>query len=105
MNDKKIGVLEKPTCRYHDTDQSLSKSEEYRNAYPPLFDRMLACAPPANVARAIRKKKGAAWHDAAVTAMKNGNRVTALKFHWRSLVAAGGLRYLSYSRYFLMTRG
>jgi len=102
MDSKKIGTLNKPTFRYNDTTHSLSKSESYSKAYFPLFERMLDCAPPPSIARLIHRKMGAAWHDAADAAMQNGNRMEALKCHWRSLIEVGGLRYLSYSRYFFI---
>ena len=102
MEGKKIGVLEKTAFRINDTALSLSKSESYSSAYMPLFERMLACAPPSDIARLIHRKMGASWHDASDAAMKKGNRIEALKCHWRSLMEVGGMRYLSYSRYFFI---
>lgn len=102
MNRKKIATLNKPAFRINDTADSLSKSESYSKAYFSLFERMLDGAPPTDIARLIRRKLGAACHDAADAAMKKGNRMEAFKYHWRSVTEVGGLRYLSYSRYFLM---
>lgn len=101
MDGKKICVSNEPTFRINDTQDSLSKSENYRNSYLPLFQRMLDYAPPRDVAKSIRRKMGAAWHEASDASMKNGDRAEAFAFHMRSLVHPGGLRYLSYTRRFL----
>lgn len=102
MANKRIEVLQKPAFRYHDTIESLSKSAEYRNAAIPLFRRMLECGPPTDIAHAIQKKMGAAWHDASDVALKNGRRNEAFKCHLKSLLSPGGSRYLSFSRHFFM---
>jgi hypothetical protein len=104
MTGKRVAALDKPTFRYHDTAESLSKSTEFRNATIPLFHRMLACEPPAHIAREIRRKMGAAWHDAAGFAMNNGSRMEALQCHLKSLLSPGGMRYLSYSRRLFIIR-
>ncbi|QDL36585.1 glycosyltransferase family A protein [Rhodoferax sediminis] len=101
MKNKKIGVLNKPTFRYNDTPTSLSKSSSYRNSYLPLFEKMLNQKPPSDIAQLIRRKRGRAWHDASHASLEDGNRLEALKYHWRSLMAPGGYRYLSYTRHLL----
>lgn len=100
MDEKRIDVLDKPTFRYNDTFGSISKSENYCKAYLPLFERMLASMPPPSIATLIRRNRGAAWHDASNAALRAGNRIEALKYHWRSLMAPSGGKYLGYSRHF-----
>lgn len=100
MDAKKIIVLDIPVFRCHETPNSLSKSTFYVDAYIPLFERMLAAAPPPAIARLVRQKMGAAYHDASVAALREGKRFHAWRYHGQSLAKPGGLRYLSYTRFF-----
>jgi hypothetical protein len=102
MANKKVGTLCTPTFRYHDTPDSLSKSEDYRSAYMSLFERMLDRAPPADIARQIKRKMSSAWHDASVAALREGDRLRALRLHLKSLFLPGGRRYLTFSRHLLL---
>lgn len=104
MDNKKILILNEQTFRINDTSGSLSKSQSYQNSYIALFERMLKCAPPYDVAKSIRRKMGAAWHDASNASMNNGDSMEAFKYHLRSLFEPGGFQYLSYSRKFLMPK-
>jgi glycosyltransferase involved in cell wall biosynthesis len=103
MGHKKIGTLCRPTFRYYDTANSLSKSEAYRNAYLSLFERMLKRSPPPVIARDLRRKMSSAWHDASMAALEKGQRLLALRCHCKSLLLPGGLRYLACSRHFLIS--
>jgi glycosyltransferase involved in cell wall biosynthesis len=102
MANRRVGTLCKPTFRYFDTANSLSKSEAYRNAYLSLFERMLALSPPAVIARQLRRKMSSAWHDASMAALHKGHRLKAWQCHCKSLLLPGGLRYLASSRHFLV---
>lgn len=102
MAKKKIGISNEATFRINDTLGSLSKSEYYKTTYLLLFERMLECSPPRDVARLIRRKRGAAWHDASDVSLNNGHRMEAFKYHLRSLFEPGGLKYLGNFRKFLM---
>jgi hypothetical protein len=101
MDRRRIGTLNTPGFRCHDTAGSLSKSGAYQMALIPLLDRMLACQPPADIARQLQRKRGAAWHDASVLAWQAGRRRDAFSCHAHSLLHPGGLRYLSYTRHLL----
>jgi glycosyltransferase involved in cell wall biosynthesis len=98
---KRIGVVNKPTFRIHDTPGSLSKSPAFSASYISLFKKMLALNPPREIGLLIRRKLGSAYHDASNAAMYNGTWREALKLHWKSLLENGGIRYLGYSRHFL----
>jgi len=95
---RRIGVLETPTFLCHDTPGSLSKSSAYRGAYMALYRRMLAVAPPAEVAQLIQRRIMAAWHDQSCQALDEGRLGEAWRCHLRSMAKPWGLRYLSYSR-------
>ena len=102
LDGKKVAVVDAPVFRCHEgTPGSLSKSADYFQAYIPLFQRMLDLAPQHYVARLISRKLSAAHHDASVAALERKNRLQALKHHWLSLIHAGGLRYLGYTRHLI----
>jgi hypothetical protein len=102
LNKKNVAVVSEPVFICHgDTPDSLSKSDAYLNSYVPLFDRMLELAPPRNVARLIRAKRGAGYHDASVIALQHGQRKKAWLNHLRSLFEISGWRYLTYTRHLL----
>lgn len=98
MSGKKVIVLEDPCFRYHLTPQSLSQSGAYRDAYPALFERMLAHSPPARIRRLIRRKLSAALHDHSIALLQAGRRGEAVAAHLRSLFLPGGSRYLTFTR-------
>ncbi|MBV5310181.1 MAG: glycosyltransferase family 2 protein [Chromatium okenii] len=95
---RKAVFLDVPTSRCYVTANSLSQSDAYHNAYFSLFERMLASAPPPDVARLIRKRISAAYHSESVRALQSGNRWSALQLHVKSLLQPNGLRYLLYTR-------
>lgn len=102
MDKLRVAILDVPTFRYYvNTAGSLSKSMIYAEAYVPLFRRMLACAPPPEIATTIHRKIGAAHHDASEIALHSGDRFEAWRHHLRSLIGAGGFRYLAYTRHLL----
>jgi hypothetical protein len=104
MESKKIMHLNTPTFRINDTVGSLSKTVAYDRAYESLFERMLDRTPPPDVAASIRRKQGALYHQLSDSSWQAGNRLEALKWHWRSLHQPGGLKYLAYSRHLLAAR-
>lgn len=101
LDGRKIMALDIPTFRYHVTPGSLSQSEAYFDSYQPLFRHMLARNPPRQVARLIRRKMGANWHDHSARALEQGKWRHALSCHLRSLLLPDGWKYLSYSRHLL----
>lgn len=102
MANKRIAILDQPTFRINDTPGSLSKSAAFDEAYVSLFRRMLDLGPPRPIQKLIRKKLGAAYHDASNGALARGAWYHALALHARSLVQPSGLAYLPYTRYFLL---
>lgn len=98
LNGKKVSAIDAPGFRIHDTPGSLSKSQEYQEAYLALYQRMLLKKPPTAVALLIKKRAASAWHDRSAQALNRGDRMDALLSHIRSLLLPGGLRYLSYTR-------
>lgn len=101
IDQKNILILDEPVFRYNLTAGSLSQSDAHFKSYIPLFNRMLAMSPPRSVARLIYKKMGAAYHDAADTALQKGLRKEAWRNHLQSLLKIGGLRYLGFTRHLL----
>lgn len=102
MDGLRVVASETPAFRYYDTPGSLSKSEIFTRSRTTLYPRMLAMNPPMAVQRVIRQRMSAAWHEVSKMELIAGRRWAALKAHLRSLtVDFSGLRYLSYSRYFV----
>lgn len=104
MASKKIGTLESMTFKCYDTPLSLSKTAAYSSSYLALFERMLGMAPEVRIAKGIKKKISAYWHDASVNALDKGQWWQSLRCHLRGLFQVGGSRYLSYSRHLLIPR-
>lgn len=99
LDHKRIVILNEAVCRHNDTDNSLSKSQDYIRSYIPLFQRMLEYSPPPAAARIIRRKISASHHDASVVALRAGRLLEAWRQHWSSLIQTDGLRYLPYTRH------
>lgn len=95
---KKIAAINHDTFRINDTTGSLSKSEAYYDAYATLYRRMLSLVPPPDIARTIRKRMSADWHDQSVRALLHGDTLLALTCHFNSMMLPGGLKYLPYTR-------
>ena len=98
LDGKRILTLDEPCFRYNCTPASLSQSQVYRAAYPPLFKRMLDCNPPARIRKLIQRRLSAALHDRSADCLASGDYLEALQAHVQSLILPGGLRYLSYTR-------
>ena len=58
VDGRRIRVSETPGFRIHDTGGSASKSTEYADAQIELYERMLADAPPSDVARMVGTDTG-----------------------------------------------
>ncbi|CAN7659111.1 glycosyltransferase family A protein [Pseudoduganella sp. LjRoot289] len=101
MAGKTVHTLEQPTFRVHVTPGSLSQSDAYFAHYLQLYDSMLAAHPPAAVQHIIRRRISAALHDYSERALERAQGMDALRYHLRSLLQPGGLRYLGYTRHVL----
>jgi hypothetical protein len=99
LDGKRIVVLDQPTFRYNDTQNSLSKSTAYVQSAIPLCERMLKRDPPKPIGQLIRQRMGSTHHLLSSSALDRGNWRGAWISHLRSLSAPGGWRYLSYTRH------
>lgn len=95
---RKIASTNEVTFRINDTPDSLSKSDAYHSTYQALYRRMLMLDPPTKIARIIRSRMSADWHDQSVRALLRGERQKAFNLHLRSLMLPSGLQYLPYTR-------
>jgi len=98
MAGKQLAALDEPGFRNNDTPGSLGKSNAYKAICFSLYERMLASSPPTHIAKTIRIRIGAAWHERSAEALMKGMWLVASQCHLRSLLQPGGLRYLAYSR-------
>jgi len=99
---KRVVAVDEPGFVINDTQGSLSKSAAFQASYFSLYERMLAAHPPRQIAKIIRERIGAAWHDASVDALRKGDRLRAVHCHLRSILQPGGTRYLTYTRRLLL---
>jgi len=101
---EKVGVLDQPTFRIYDTQESASKTEAYLAAFDALYRKMLAKNPPRQIATLIKKRIGEEFHYKADSLRQEGLLLEAWKAHLKSLCYPGGWRYLPFSRW-LLPRG
>lgn len=95
---KNILFLDQPTYRIHVTPGSVSASNEYQMDTASFLEAVLRRPLPSKVRRGIRRKLSATYHDLAEFNRATGRIREARRYHLRSLVLPGGLRYLAYSR-------
>jgi glycosyltransferase involved in cell wall biosynthesis len=90
-----------PTYRIHDTPSSLSKSAAYCEAEVEVLRDMLTIVPSASARRMVYMKLADATHSRAESALRAGFWKAAWQWHLRTLLERTGLRYLSFTRYFI----
>lgn len=100
---KRLKVLEAPGFRIHETAGSASKSEAYRTAFLPLYERMLETGLPSGLRRIVRARISDTLHTLSDQERSRGNTRAAWRLHLASLASLYGLRYLPYTRR-LLTR-
>lgn len=104
MSGKRMLTLNIPTFRVHiDTPASESKSRAYKLSYIALYERMLAAQPPARVRSILRRRLAQAHHDTSQEWLAEGNRVRALRHHFKSLATPFGWRFIFYTRHIFGT--
>lgn len=98
--------VDKPTYRIHDSPESLSKSEAFREAEIGVLNQILALDLPADIKNGLRIKMGHAYHSLSNFYRRKGDLKRAWRCHLASLRCPEGYRYLIYSRRLLpfMTR-
>ena len=97
--ERRILFLNASTWVYHaDTPGSLSKAPTYVLRQPASLDRLLALPLPGDARRRLLQRRGTALHTAASLELRAGRSQAAWRWHLRSLAAAGGWRYVLYTR-------
>lgn len=84
------------------TEGSDSASLEHTLALPRHLERIRAAHLPPRVDRAVARKIAGLRHRAAVQCLRAGRVAEAWRYHVGSLRDAGGLRYLLFTRHFLL---
>ena len=98
--ERRIAVLPEATVvHYEGLEFSVDRSRACLLGRPRAFAPLLQLSLPAHIRRALRRKRGAAWHAAAERLRIDGDRRAAWAAHVRSLAAPGGLRYVAYTRH------
>ena len=90
--------LDEPTVVWHtNSPASVSRSIIYRVGQEPALRRVLELDLPDKVRRGFRRRLGASYHECAQRALAAGRRGEALVQHVRSILSAGGWRYLTFT--------
>lgn len=96
---KRVKFCNVPTFRINDTQDSLSKSEQYRTSMVAALEGLLRLKLPSGARQRLRSRLLAARHELSVYNLQRGNKIAALKLHLRSMTGLSGLKYLSYTRH------
>jgi glycosyltransferase involved in cell wall biosynthesis len=97
-----ISALDVPTYRIHDTPGSASKSQEFERARHALVSRMLAAGPSEATRRRILQQRRDVLHCLASMDSESGDLRSAWGYHWATLMASGGWRYLPFTRHLVV---
>lgn len=95
---RRLGFIDTPTFRIHDTPNSLSKSMGYQSGFAVVMAEILRLNLPAEVRRRVLTKLGDAHHSLSDLHRLRGEWGAAWRHHLISLRLPGGLGYLSYTR-------
>lgn len=97
----KMFFLNQPTFRVYDSEDSLSKSVDYRIGALVAINAVLDLPLPPRVTRRLRIRLSDLHHDVAGDHLKENELRSAWRHHLTSLVQPAGLRYLLFSRRFI----
>lgn len=101
---RRLGFVDTPTFRIHDTPDSLSKSIGYQTGFAEVMAEVLRLSLPIEVRRRVLRKLGNAHHSLSDFYRRSGDRDGAWRHHLISLRLPGGLGYLPYTLRLLWTR-
>lgn len=96
---KRVKFCNVPTFRINDTQDSLSKSEQYRTSMVTALEGLLRLPLPRGARERLRRRLLAARHELSVYNLQAGNKIAAWKLHFKSMTGLSGLKYLSYTRH------
>ncbi|MFN2315257.1 MAG: glycosyltransferase [Gemmatimonadales bacterium] len=96
----RLAFLPAPTVVYHeDTPGGAHRSLAYCAAQPTAIRRFLSLPLPPDVQARLRRSMAAAYHEMAHRLLiEEGQRVAAIRWHLRSLLAPGGYQHLWFTR-------
>lgn len=83
----------------NDTENSLSKSTDYKRGVVDAFRVILSLPLPSHIRAVVQHKYAFALHGLSSSALARGAINEAWNAHWRCLLQPGGLRFLGYSRH------
>ena len=95
---RKMIFLDQPTFRVHDSEDSLSKSPDYRAGAVATLQAALELELPPRVTRRLRTRLSEAHHNVAEDYLNIDNLRRAWAHHLASLAQPGGTKYLLFSR-------
>ena len=95
---RRMFFLDQPTFRVHDSEDSLSKSVDYRAGAIAALQAALDLSLPRRVNHRLRIRLSAAHHVLAGDYLRRNKLRLAWVHHLASLAQPGGVKYLSFSR-------
>lgn len=101
MNNKFIFMESFTYRKYEDNPLSVSKSIEYRRAYPDFLRRLNELPLPGRVRARIRHKYRSALNEVSVLCLESGKVGEAVRFHVKC-IWSGGWRFFPYTRRLLV---
>jgi glycosyltransferase involved in cell wall biosynthesis len=96
--EKRLCFVEAPCWRVNDTPGSTSKSDSMLLFQLDLVDRLLSLDLSEADRAQVRRRRSRFLHSLSDEFRRRGDRLPALRYHLRSILAPGGWRYLPYSR-------
>ena len=96
--DKSVVWLNEPTFVINKLEESLSTSIHYVEAYPKILEKMLGFTVSNDISIIIRNRLSKGFHSASEECVKRGLYSKAWKYHLKSMIESGGIKYLPYTR-------
>lgn len=84
------------------TEGSVSQTEKYVLGCVHALAKIEKYAQNAKLKKLIKRKYSSALHDAAELLLNNGKVKEAFRFHLKSLFVGGGIRYMTFTRFFIL---
>lgn len=94
-------AIDIPTFIYNDTENSASKSADYRRSFESLALKMLKNADNEIQRKIIKSKLSAHYHRLSEENLNENNYYMSIKLHAKSIGIEASFRYLAYTRHII----
>ena len=94
-------AINTPTFTYNDTENSASKSADYRGSFESLALKMLKNVDKKIQRKIIKSKLSDHYHRLSEEALNEKNYYMSIKMHGKSITIKPSLRYVAYTRHII----